>query len=322
MSELLEVVGSHGMPEVAVVHVARLRQDPRLLVEMVDGLDPPRPRLDKWIVNISTQIGCPVGCPYCDAGGDFQGHLSAAELLAQVRWVLSQHPDQAASCRKLKIHFARMGEPAYNDAVIEALWQLPQVVQSPGLWACLATVAPRGQERFFDALLDVKRALYRGRFQLQFSLNTTDDALRRQLIPVPHWGPDAIADYGERFVVAGDRRVVLNFALAEGVPFDPAVLLCRFDPLLFTIKLTPLNPTARGDAHALHTVLRAGARDQVDVAVQRLRAGGFDVILSVGDPREDQIGSNCGQAVRVLRSQQVLCVPDSFRRGTDAATTS
>ncbi len=36
-------------------------------------------------------------------------------------------------------------------------------------------------------------------------------------------------------------------------------------------------------------------------ACQSLAAAKFDVVVSVGDEREDQIGSNCGQAVRVER---------------------
>jgi len=296
----LRLVRTFGREDVARVLVARVRGPAGPLIECVDGLDPALPRHAKWIVNVSTQAGCPVGCPYCDAGGGYQGDLSAPELLAQVELVLNRHPGVARRCAKLKVHFARMGEPALNDAVLDALERLPVVVGSPGLWACLATVAPSGRESWFEGLLELKRRRYHGRFQLQFSLNSTDEAARRRLVPIPHWDAAAIARYGERFWSPGDRKPVLNFALADGVPFSGSTISDRFDPTRFAVKLTPLNPTQRASESGLRTLLRSERSGRVEDAAGALREAGFDVIVSVGDPREDEVGSNCGQAVRYL----------------------
>jgi 23S rRNA (adenine2503-C2)-methyltransferase len=289
-----------GDPAVAEVAVLRFRGDDRFLVEAVDGLTPPLPRVAKWIVNLSTQAGCPVGCPYCDAGTRFHGNLSCQELLAQVRWALARHPGEAAVCAKLKVHFARMGEPALNDAVPEAMRALPELTGAPGLWCCVATTAPRGREAWFERVLELKQRLYRGRFQLQFSLQSTDQVVRRTLLPVPHWSFDEIAGFGRRFLEPGDRKVVLNFALAHDVPFDARVLERHFQPGVFAVKLTPVNPTARGRANGFRTRLRGGDEHGLREAVKRLRGLGYDVILSVGDAAEDRIGSNCGQAVTAL----------------------
>ena len=155
----IRVLRTTGDPEVARIHIAQVRENKNLLIECVDGLDPPQARADKWIINVSTQIGCPVGCPFCDAGGGFRGNLDVAELLQQVDWVLAQHPGLAKGCKKLKVHFARMGEPALNDAVLPALRQLRHRYEIPGLWACIATVAPRGRTRWFDELLEIKQEL-------------------------------------------------------------------------------------------------------------------------------------------------------------------
>jgi hypothetical protein len=35
----------------------------------------------------------------------------------------------------------------------------------------------------------------------------------------------------------------------------------------------------------------------------KLQARGFDVILSIGDARENQIGSNCGMAIKAVLSR-------------------
>jgi 23S rRNA (adenine2503-C2)-methyltransferase len=295
--EPFDVVRVAGDPEVAEIAILRFRGDERFRVETVDGLSPPRPRASKWIVNVSTQFGCPVGCPICDAGASFHGNLAAPELLTQVRWAVDRHPGDAASCLKLKVHFSRVGEPALNDAVPDAIDALPGVAVSPGLWCCLATTAPRGRERWFERLLDVKDLRFQRRFQLQFSMQSTDPAARARLIPIPHWGAGEISRFAARFVGPGDRRAVLNFALARDVPFDPRVVADSFDPAVFAVKLTPVNPTLRGAAAGYRTRLRGPSDDSLDEAVETLRIAGFDVILSVGDGREDTVRSNCGQVL-------------------------
>lgn len=298
-STRLEIAASSGSPDIAEIFVARTRPgDDRSMVEFVDGLDWAHPRESKWIINVSTQFGCPVGCSFCDAAHAYFGDLSAGEMIAQVQAVLDRHPGLARHCAKLKVHFARMGEPALNDNVIEALERLPAVVDSPGLWACVATTAPCGAETWFKSLLDVRNRLYRGHFQLQFSLNTTDEAARAAITPTALLPFSWVRSFAGRFHRDDERQVVLNFALARGIPFDVTELSRRFDPATTCVKLTPLNPTGEGAANALRSLTRgelAACRDAVGQA-------GFNVILSVGDPREDEIGSNCGQSVRRSRA--------------------
>ncbi len=298
--EPLVNISTSGDPDLAVVAVGKFGEDARYAVETVDALDPPKTRQEKWIINVSTQFGCPVGCPMCDAAGAYHGDLSAKQMLAQVSWALARHPGMAATCSKLKVHFARMGEPALNDAVCQALLDLPALVKSPGLMACVATVAPRGRKDWFDRLLEIQRRLYPKRFQLQLSVQSTDAGARRRLIPIPHLDLDELAELGLAFQETNGRKPVLNFALAEDAPFDPMVLSCHFDPQHFAVKLTPINPTARSEEHGLRTRLRSEAEAEVDVAIERLRDMGYDVIRSVGDPKEDEIGSNCGQTLRMI----------------------
>ncbi len=312
-----EVVFERGMDDVANVVVVRLNGDERGLVECVDGLDPPRPRGQKWVINISTQLGCPVGCPYCDAGGHFQRNLSAAEMLAQVQLILDRHPGAAAECAKLKVHFARMGEPALNDSTLEVLAALPALVGAPALWGCVATVAPRGREKWFERLIEHKERFYRGRFQLQFSLNSTSSRDRARLVPYPHWPLETIAAYGARFHGSGERKVGLNFALARDVAFDPQVVIRLFDPAHFAVKLTPLNPTTRGAAAGFVTMLRSERAARLEEATLALRESGFDVILSVGDERQNEVGSNCGQAVRFFEATRAPSVETNVLREID-----
>lgn len=98
--------------------------------------------------------------------------------------------------------------------------------------------------------------------------------------------------------------MVLNFALAQDVEFDPEVIASIFDADRFAVKLTPVNPTAAGQQAGFQTLLRSARAAVLDHVCERLKQLGFDVVVSVGDEREDTIGSNCGQAVRVIRQTQ------------------
>lgn len=287
-----------GDPSIAEVAVMRFRDDVRYRVETVDGTTPPLPRSSKWIINVSTQFGCPVGCPICDAGWEYHGNLSTDEIIAQIEWALSRYPGLAGICAKLKVHFSRMGEPALNDSVLNVIERLPEIVGSNNLWCCVATTAPRGRESWFENLIELKRKRFHGRFQLQFSMQTTDAHFRARLIPIERLDDLEICEYGHRFFEYGDRKVVLNYALAQDVPFEPGKIISTFDPVVFAIKLTPVNPTARAMAEGYTSRLRNG--DIPAGAVEALRMAGFDVILSVGDNREDTIRSNCGQVVAIV----------------------
>jgi 23S rRNA (adenine2503-C2)-methyltransferase len=299
----MEIVYTTGIEDLATVFVARTRGPVSPLVEFVDGLEQGCPREEKWIINVSTQFGCPVRCVFCDAGGDFRGNCSADDILAQVKAAASGHPESVSRCRKLKVHFARMGEPALNDAVLEAIERLPQTLPTPELWCCVATVAPAGRRAWFDSLAERQRRLFPGRFQLQFSINSTDEAERRRLMPIPLEDLAWIAGRGDRHFRPGDRKLSLNFALARDIVFEPQSIIRLFDPAVFIVKLTPLNPTAASRDGGLRTVLRSEQAEQAMQHVELLRKAGFEVILSVGDAREDQIGSNCGQAVRLYQAQ-------------------
>jgi 23S rRNA (adenine2503-C2)-methyltransferase len=192
-----------------------------------------------------------------------------------------------------------MGEPALNLAVLEALERLPAELPTPQLMPCIATVAPHQCRSFFTELLRIKERHYEGRFQLQFSINTTDDALRRRLIPTPLLDLAAIAELGRAFYRSpADRKVVLNFALGRGFPVDAVRLARRFDPERFMVKLTPINPTEQARRAGLDTVLSATDPTSSDALAQTLRAHGFDTVVSIVETDETDIGSNCGQLVR------------------------
>lgn len=294
----MKVIASTGKEEIALVYIVELEDGK--LAECVESVQPPIPRRDKWVLLVSTMYGCPVGCAMCDAGGFYQGKPNADGILDQIDFLVRRRfPDGHIPCKQFKIQFARMGEPSLNPAVLEVLGKLPGLYDAPGLMPSISTVAPAACGRFFERLLEIKQTYYSGgHFQFQFSLHTTDQRLRDEIIPVRKWSLSEMASYGERFFVPGDRKITLNFALAQRNPLEAGVLLEHFSPAKFLVKITPINPTYRASENGLASHIDPYAPDPRDEVVEALRLAGYEVIVSVGEVEENQVGSNCGQYLR------------------------
>ncbi len=294
----MKILACTGKAEVAKVYLAEFEDGQ--FVEFVEAVQPPIPRDEKWVLLVSTLYGCPVECLICDAGGFYAGKVSKERIFAQIDHIVDQHfPDGVIPCKQFKIQFSRMGEPAFNQDILDVLEELPQKYTAPGLMPSISSIAPRSTKIFFEQLLEIKRALYAGgHFQFQFSLHTTDQELREKLIPVKKWDFAQMAAYGEKFYQPGDRKITLNFALAKEVPVDPAVLLTHFDPDKFLIKITPLNPTYSALEHGLTSYIDPHAENDSYPIIDQLEAAGYQVIVSIGEIEENQIGSNCGQYVK------------------------
>ncbi len=303
----MKVFAETGDVNIAIVYMADLGNDK--IIEFVEALQPPYSRNERWILMVSTLFGCPVKCMICDAGGQYQGKPDAQQILDQIDFMVDRwFSDRVIPCEKFKIQFARMGEPALNPAVLDVLGLLPSHYIAPGLIPSISTIAPHGSELFFERLLEIKDRLYPGgKFQLQFSLHSTNQSQRDKLIPVRKWNFSQMAIFGDRFIKKGDRKITLNFALAENMEIEQSVLLDYFDPQKYLLKITPVNPTCQAVKNGLLSYLDPNNPGGKIELVNKLNACGYDVIVSIGEVEENQIGSNCGQYVlNFLQSQNAI----------------
>jgi 23S rRNA (adenine2503-C2)-methyltransferase len=302
----VEVFAVAGKDDVAIVYLAEFA--PGKAIELVEAVQPPLPREEKWVLMVSTLFGCPVACQICDAGGSYKGKLSAEEILAQIDFMVQRrYPDRQVPVKNFKIQFARMGEPAFNLAVLDVLEMLPSWYDAPGLMPSLSTIAPNSANEFFRRLPEIKDRYYAGgQFQFQFSIHTTDETQRDLLIPVKKWSFTQMAEYGRSWKRPGDRKITLNFALVEGMPVDTKVLVRYFDPENFLIKITPVNPTTQVIKHGYTSHVDPQRPEKVRNLVDELRQSGYEVIVSIGELEENQIGSNCGQYVQKYMTGQMI----------------
>jgi len=125
---------------------------------------------------------------------------------------------------------------------------------------------------------------------------------------VKKWDFKEISDYGERFYKKGDRKITLNFAVAKGFPVDTKIVAQYFNPDIFLIKITPLNPTYNVEENDLKTLFDSEG-ETANELVRSFKEQGFEVILSIGELEENKIGSNCGQYI--MRYQRARAVSNS-----------
>ena len=293
----MKIVATSGREDIAMVYVGEYNDGE--LVEFVEAVQPPIPLEEKWGLMISTLYGCPVECKMCDAGGFYHGKVSKERMFEQIDQIVDlKFPDKVIPSKQFKIQFARMGEPSFNLDVIKVLREFPSRYDAPGFMPSISTIAPNGTDEFFSQLKEVKNELYsNGNFQFQYSIHTTDQELRNDIIPVKKWDFAKLAEYGDDFYKEGDRKITLNFALAEGSPVDPKVLLNYFNPEKYLIKITPLNPTYKAENESLKSYIDPSKNGTGYSLVSKLEAAGYRTIVSVGETEENLIGSNCGQYI-------------------------
>lgn len=293
----MKIIYSTPESQIARVYVAELEDGSK--IEFVESVQPPSSKEEKLVIIVSTLKGCPINCSFCDAGGYYNGRLTYKQILDQIYYIINNnYTDGIPRTKKLKIQFARMGEPAFNLDVLKVLEDLPNIYDSNILMPSISTIAPRGCDTFFNALIDIKNRRYpSGQFQMQFSIHTTDKGLRKEIIPAETWGLEEIAKYGKKFWRSGDRKITLNFATPVGYPIDAKRLLEYFDPEKYLIKITPVNPTKKVEKNQIKSLIDPKDPEKNKETCARLTQHGYDVILSIGEIEENNIGSNCGMYI-------------------------
>ncbi|MCU0857246.1 MAG: radical SAM protein [Pontiellaceae bacterium] len=163
----------------------------------------------KYIVCVSSQIGCAMGCSFCFTGRmGFKRNLAAWEIVNQV---IKIRDDSAHPVRG--VVFMGMGEPLLNyDAVIRAARILsePCGAAISGKAITLSTVGIVSGIRRFTA--------ERQPFRLVVSLTSADPQRRRELLPVETiCSIDELMEaLRERSQVTGER-ITLAWIMMSGI---------------------------------------------------------------------------------------------------------
>ncbi len=262
------------------------------------------PLTEKWVITISTQYGCSMGCKFCDVPKVGKGlNATLNDLTNQLIEGLKLHPEVGAT-KRLNLHYARMGEPSFNFNVIKNAKQLHQIVKpyvgNSMIHPVVSTMLPKSNKRlveFLNEWCDIKNYTYRGDAGLQFSINSTDDDQRNEMFSGNSLPLNDIAEIGRLLPDPKGRKYALNFALADNYIVDAEKLAMLFNPNKFMVKITPLHKTQSCDTN---NIITTGGYE-VYTPYQKVEAdcknAGFDVIVFVPSYDEDLGLITCGNAI-------------------------
>jgi 23S rRNA (adenine2503-C2)-methyltransferase len=237
----------------------------------------------KYIVCISSQVGCALACSFCATGSlGFKRNLSAAEIVGQVIAVRDDSPDRPVR----GIVFMGMGEPFLNyEQVIRAASILcnPSGGAIDGRAITISTAGIVPQIRRFTA--------EGHKFRLAVSLTHAVPQKRLQLMPIEgvHSTFELVAALHDH-ARARRTRVLVEYVLLGGVndsPDDARALAALLDPKLVKVDLIDVNKNPYGPEFARSP--KAGRSAFLDVLAE-LRVP-FAIRYSGGQ----EVAAGCGQ---------------------------
>lgn len=258
---------------------------------------------NKWVATISTQKGCPMKCKFCDVPKfGFYGNVSVDELAYQIETIIKN--EDVKETERFNVHFARMGEPTWNENVLAFSIVLKELVKKCGLKAetvhpVVSTMLPKANKKLKQYILNwcaIKNDFYNGEAGLQFSINSTDDAQRNELFDGKSLSLAEISELSKELPMPKGRKYTLNFPVTAQTILDAKKLSELFDKDKFIVKITPIHETNAAIENGFEVTGYADY-DVYRKFEQPLLEEGWDVIVFVPSKEEDSDRITCGNAL-------------------------
>lgn len=257
----------------------------------------------KWVATISTQKGCPMHCKFCDVPKfGFYGNASIEDMERQIRTIIEN--ESVRYTERFNVHFARMGEPTWNDNVLAFGIALKGVVRKCELRAdtvhpVVSTMLPKANtklENFLQVWCSIKNDLYGGEAGLQLSINSTSDKQRLELFDYKSLSLSAISKIADKLPMPKGRKYTLNFPVTAQTILDAKELTSLFDKDKFIVKITPIHETTSAIENGFE-VTGYSDYNVYRMFEQPLLEEGWDVIVFVPSKEEDSDRITCGNAL-------------------------
>jgi 23S rRNA (adenine2503-C2)-methyltransferase len=265
------------------------------------------PLEEKWVITISTQYGCKIGCQWCDVPKVGPGrNATEKDLIHQVLTGIKLHPEVEFS-KRLNIHFARMGEPTFNPNVLDATkWFKTHIDPEYHIHPVVSTMMPRKNEwlkTFIHTWMRMKNRLLKGEAGLQLSINSTNEEERKEMFNNNACTLEEIAKIMDGTIPNG-RKITLNFAVAD-YEVDGMILRKYFDPDYYICKLTPMHKTETAIQNEIKTSGDYTTYTPYKDIETNLKNAGYDVLVFIASKEEDDGRITCGNAI--LSGTKPLC---------------
>lgn len=277
----------------------------------LDGVPnvPCMPLSEKWVITVSTQYGCPMKCTFCDVPKvAWRGNATFYDLQDQLYSAISLFPEVTYT-ERLNLHFARMGDPIFNNHVLDfaewlieekALWQRETGLRVEVIHPVLTTSLPRKFKRLEENILRwcaIKNDLYSGQAGLQFSINSTSEAQRTEMFGDAQLSLDDLAKIADKMPEPLSRKYCLNFAYSTDFEIDAKKIDALFDRNKFMAKITPIHNNNACRENSIKTVGGYDSWKPYQKPEEALKAEGWDVLVFVPSLDEEDGLVTCGNAV-------------------------
>jgi 23S rRNA (adenine2503-C2)-methyltransferase len=240
------------------------------------------PMETRHTVCLSSQVGCRMGCRFCETGRlGLVRDLTVEEIVGQVYAVRSRFGKIVRN-----VVFMGMGEPFDNfDAVIQAIKVLSDQ-RGMNIARRYMTVSTAGRIDGIEKL----GAMNMPHLKLVVSLNAPNDKLRAELMPINNAAPlDALQKALMAYPLKKGYDIMIAYVLIPGINDSPDC--CRqladwLAPLRAKVNLIPFNP-------GTEALYRSPAMEEIDTFRNRLIAMGVNVQKRL--PRGRDLMAACGQ---------------------------
>lgn len=139
--------------------------------------------------------------------------------------------------------------------------------------------------------------MFKGNAGLQFSVNTTNDNLRKELFSNNSLTLEEISKIGDMLDEPKGRKYALNFALGDNFEIDAEKLRYLFNPNKFMVKITPIHITNACKENNIETKNGYFDYSPYREIENELIKVGFDVLVFIPSIEEDTSRITCGNAI-------------------------
>ncbi|PJD95766.1 MAG: 23S rRNA (adenine(2503)-C(2))-methyltransferase RlmN [Parachlamydia sp.] len=242
---------------------------------------------------ISSQVGCRMGCAFCETGRmGLLRNLTVEEILAQV--FVARHQLHFAF---RNIVFMGMGEPLDNyDAVMQAV----QILNDPkgfGFGRRRMTISTSGCVDGIEKLTQLKGQAP----NLAVSINAPTDELRNLLMPVNRkYDLKTLHEAMSAYCTFTGRQILIAYVLLkdQNDQLEHAALLADFlKGLNVKINLIPYNAQSRDR-------FQPPASEKLEAFTHYLRAQGYYTLLRM--TKGEEIMAACGQLGNLKLRRQMF----------------
>jgi 23S rRNA (adenine2503-C2)-methyltransferase len=235
---------------------------------------------EKYVVCVSSQVGCAMGCVFCATGRmGFRRDLATWEMVDQVAQVGADSKYPVGG-----VAFMGMGEPLLNN---EAVVRAARIMSEPcglAISGKAITISTAGIVSGIRRMAEEELP-----FRLVVSLTSADPARRREMMPVEAAHPTTELIESLRFYHAATRRrVTLAWIMISGVNTgerDAMELAALVKGLPVKVDLIDVNdPSGRFKAPSddERNAFRDALRRHLAAPVARRYSGGADIHAACG----------------------------------------